>query len=86
MHQWAGSAGKVARVWPGVNEGEVSKYLVRWNLDSDEPGKAYSDDQYGFNDCFQLLDFVRALGLAYPLGEGGQMLGEPYRFEIPSDE
>lgn len=85
MHEWAGDAGLIARVWPAVEVEEVRNYLVRWDLDDDEPGKAYSVDRFHFRSCFQLIDFMRKLGLAYPLDDEGQVLGESYRFEVPGD-
>jgi hypothetical protein len=45
-----------------------------------------SNDQNGFNDCFHLIDFMRTMGLAYPLGDSGEVLGKLYLFKIPSGE
>lgn len=82
--QWSGDASVVARVWAGVEAEEIRSYLVRWDLDDEEPGKAYADDRHRYLDCFQLSDFMRRLGLEYPLDEHGKAVGWTYRFEIPS--
>jgi hypothetical protein len=82
--QWSGEASVVARVWPGVEAEEIRNYLVRWDLDVEEPGTAYADDRHRYLDCFQLIDLMRRLGLAYPLDEHGKAMGRTYRFEIPS--
>jgi hypothetical protein len=83
---WAGDAALVARVWPGLKAEEIRNYLVRWDLDAGESGRAYPDDRHGFNDCFQLIDFMGRLGLAYPLDEQGKVRGVTYRFEIPGSD
>ena len=82
--QWSGDASEVTSVWPGVEDEEIRNYLVRWDLDDEGPGKAYPDDRHHYLDCFQVTDFMRRLGLAYPLDERGKAIGRSYRFEIPS--
>ena len=82
--QWSGDASVIARVWPGVEAEEIRNYLVRWDLAHEEPGKAYEDDRHRYLNCFQLIDLMRRLGLAYPLDEHGKAMGRTYRFEIPS--
>jgi hypothetical protein len=81
---WLGDASEIARVWPSVEEEEIRNYLVRWNLDDEEPGKAYPDDRHHYLDCFQVTDFMRRLGLVYPLDQRGKAIGRTYRFEVPS--
>jgi len=81
---WAGDAKAVADHWPGVQPDAIDKYLAVWDLDEQEPGKAYDDDQFPYNDCWQLIDFMRRLGLAYPIDEQGRVLGVAYRFEVAS--
>lgn len=67
---WRGDPQIVARYWPNVQAEDIENYLVRWELDRDlnhsERSKAYPDDQYHFNDEFQVMDFMKKLGLAYP--------------------
>lgn len=48
-----------------------------------DAGKAYPDDVYPFNDCRQLADFMRRLGLKFPLDENDEPLGDAYTFELP---
>jgi hypothetical protein len=79
--QWEGNAEVVAKFWPGVTSEAVENYLVAWDLE-EEPGKAYDDDQYV--DCWQVVDFMRRLGLAYPFDDRGRALGATYRFEASS--
>ena len=53
--------------------------------DEDESGKAYESDTFGFNDCWQLTDFMQKLGLSYPIDEEGKIHGDRYRFEVAAE-
>jgi hypothetical protein len=80
---WRGDARAVAARVPGLSPDAIARYLVPWGDDVFEgPGrtKAYPDDRYAFGDDWQLADFVRRLGLDYPLGDDGSALGTTYRF------
>lgn len=86
VQQWAGNASVVAKVWPSVSKAAITNYLARWDLDADDSVKAYSDDEFCFNDCWQLVDFMRKLGLVFPLDERGAPHGETYHFECEDIE
>ncbi len=83
---WAGDAGEVARVWPGARAEEIRDYLVRWDLDDEAPGKAYPDDRHTLLDCSQVIDFMRRLGLEFPLDRDGRVVGRTYRFKVSGPE
>jgi hypothetical protein len=83
---WAGDAATVARFCPHVREDAIRKYLVPWDLEEDEPGKAYKDDEFDYGDCWQLMDFMRRLGLPYPFSPEGQPLGKTFTFEVEGAE
>jgi hypothetical protein len=80
---WEGNASVIADNWDGVDAPSIEKYLATWDLDNDEPGKAYEDDEHPIGECWQLLDFMRKLGLTYPVDDQGQATGETYTFEVP---
>ncbi len=82
---WAGDPEVIAKVWKGVDVASIEKYFVTWDLDQDEPGKAYESDRFGFNDCWQLTDFMQKLGLSYPIDDEGKIHGDWYRFEVDSE-
>ena len=79
---WRGSANVVTEYWPGCRIKALENYLVTWNLENEEPGKAYSDDEFGYNDCLQLVDFMKCLKLDYPIDDEGETPGKRYRFEV----
>ena len=82
---WAGDANVVAENWEGVDAASIEKYLVTWDLDDDEPGKAYEEDGHAIGDCWQIVDFMGKLGLRYPVDDQGQAAGETYTFEAGTE-
>ncbi|MDB5252557.1 MAG: hypothetical protein JWP27_1726 [Flaviaesturariibacter sp.] len=81
---WKGSAARVAEAVPGADARSVSRYLVRWDPDSEADTKAFASDQYGQED-WQLLDFMRALRLPFPFQDDGKPAGTVYRFETSAE-
>lgn len=73
---WLPSADAVARYVPGARAQELAPYLVEWP-DEGLPGKAHPDDEFEYID-WQVVDFMRRLGFAYP--EPGQ--GVSYHFKV----
>jgi hypothetical protein len=68
-----------------VKRTDIERYLVRWDLDPEESKKAYADDEFVQED-WQLLDFMRKLGLPYPLNDDGTAKGETFKLwtrELP---
>ena len=80
---WSGDAAAIASHIPGVAADAIRPYLRHWDLDDENPGKAFPDDQFHFHDCWQMCDFLKKVGLTYPLDESGQVLGETYEFVVP---
>jgi hypothetical protein len=81
--KWNGNAAVVAQCVPGLSAAQVANYLVRWDdeiFGSDDRKKAYPTDEYFYGSDWQLVDFMKKLGLDYPLGEGGEPRGDTYRF------
>jgi hypothetical protein len=83
LNEWAGNAQAIAQNWPDLKPQQVERYLVSWDLESDEPGKSYPDDRYPYGDCQQLSDFMRRLGLKFPLDDEGNPVGDTYWFAVP---
>jgi hypothetical protein len=42
---------RIAACIPGSNADVIKRYLRHWDLEAEEPGKAFPSDQFGFNDC-----------------------------------
>jgi hypothetical protein len=83
---WAGDAIVVAENWEGVDAASIERYLVVWDLDDDHPGKACEDDEHPIGDCWQLVDFMRKLGLTYPVDDQEHASGETYTFLVNTVE
>lgn len=85
IQSWKGDASVVAKYAGNIQPSTIANYLTRWDLDAEEIGKAYPDDEYG-NEDWQLLDFMKKLGLPYPLYDDGMPSGQTYKFwtkELP---
>ncbi len=81
---WLGNAAVVAQHWPGVVPESIGNYLFEWDLDEGDSDMAYPDDEFPFNDCWQVTDFMRRLGLVYPIDDDGKVNASTYQFVIPN--
>jgi hypothetical protein len=78
FERWKGNASKIAELISGVDVKDIEKYLVRWDLDADDTHKAYPDDEFTQED-WQLTDFMKKIGLPYPIDENGKSTGQSYK-------
>jgi hypothetical protein len=72
-----GNADLVAKYIPGLNPENIRGYLIRWNLEQ-ESKKSYPEDEF-FNEDWQLVDFMKKIGLSFPSDGDGNPTGEMYR-------
>ncbi len=64
---WLGNPAKFAELWPGADCDSISKYMVfHENVNVD--AKAFPEDKREYCDPWQMLDFMRRLGLEYSTG------------------
>jgi hypothetical protein len=80
---YKGNAAIVCQCVPGLREEEIERYLVTWDLDDDDPAKAYPTDENPIGLDWQLLDFIKKLGFVYPLDDSGKAAGKTHLFKIP---
>lgn len=81
---WSGNSAVVAQHWPDLVSASIREYLVEWDLNEGDSDNAYADDQFPYNECWQMTDFMHRLGLVYPIGDDGKINASIYRFVIPS--
>ena len=79
---WSGNAAVVAQHWPGLVSESICEYLVEWDLNEGDSDNAYADDQFPYNECWQMTDFMHRLGLIYPIDDDGKINASTYRFVI----
>lgn len=77
--KWRGDANIIANLVKGVTPYEISKYFVEWDPDKDDEVRAYPDDEYPVGNCWQMVDFMRRIGLEYPMTGNGSILGDTFR-------
>ncbi len=77
--RWAGDAAEVARQIPGLAAKSIEKYLAVWPEGQEAGEKAYPEDQFPIGDEWQVVDFMRAVGIKYPDKESP---GVPFIFRL----
>lgn len=77
MDSWKGDATTLAQYIPGLDIKKIERYLVRWDIDG-EPEKAYEDDEFP-NEDWQLVDFMKKIGLKYPREDHHHPSGQSYK-------
>jgi hypothetical protein len=80
--KWRGRPDIVARLFPQTQRDAIAAYLVDWD-DVSPDDKARPDDEHGFGDVWQVLDFMALLGFAYPMDDDGKPTGEVFRLKLP---
>ena len=75
---WKGDATLIANLVPGVSKDAIEKYFIEWDLEDENPPKAYPDDEYTIGNCWQMCDFMKKIGLEFPEGNGGTILSETF--------
>jgi hypothetical protein len=78
LQSWKGNAAKIAHYVKSAKQSDIEKYLKRWDPDAEESEKAFADDEFAQED-WQLLDFMKKLGLPYPLDDNGSAKGETFK-------
>jgi Asp-tRNA(Asn)/Glu-tRNA(Gln) amidotransferase C subunit len=78
IESWKGNAAIIVKYLSNVNQVDIEKYLIRWDLDAEETEKTYPDDEFT-NEDWQLLDFMKKLRLPYPLDDNGTPKGQVYK-------
>jgi hypothetical protein len=79
--KWAGNAEVLAQYWNGIRAEDVSRYLTTWDPEDPNPLKAYPDDEFSIGSDWQVVDFMKKLGLIYPDPGLGSRDGDTFCFE-----
>lgn len=73
------SPSKIYDAIPSCLRDSADKYFCEWTPDL-EGQKAYSTDRYEYHNCWQMVDFMAALGLDFPYDDTGQPKGTTCAF------
>lgn len=81
--RWTGDALAVCRCVPGLNPASIKNYFVEWTPElEDSRTKAYPDDEFPYGSDWQLTDFMRRVGLRYPLRDDGNPDGPTFYLRV----
>ena len=83
--RWKGDAEIIAGVVPGLTPAAVSNYLIEWTPQQQGGVRAYPDDEFQIGDSWQMCDFMRKIGLEYPMGGESTSAGQSFTMVV-SDE
>jgi hypothetical protein len=78
IESWKGNANILAQYSININKADIEKYLVRWDLESENLEKAYPTDEFEQGE-WQLIDFMNKLKLPYPLDDNGNPTGLTFK-------
>jgi len=81
---WKGDARQVAQFVPSIKPESIERYFVPWSFGDRVSAKSYPDDEFAIHDCWQMLDFMKRLGLAFPSDEEDGAAAEAFHFEVKS--
>lgn len=77
--KWAGDASLIAGLLPKTSAPSIERYLTAWDPEEEGGSKAYPDDEFCTGDCWQMCDFMKKIGLHYPMKDDGGIDGDTYR-------
>jgi len=77
--KWKGDASLIAELMPSISTDAITKYFAEWDLEDEDTPKAYPDDEFTICDCWQMCDFMKKIGLEYPMGDDGSIHGDTFR-------
>jgi hypothetical protein len=77
IKKWKGNSATILKYCPYINEKEIEKYLVTWDLENENEDQAYPDDEYYFED-WQLLDFLRKLKIPTSPDDNNNLVGKTF--------
>ena len=78
--RWQGDAALIAELVPGVSADAIARYFVEWDPEQEDELRAYPDDDFAICDCWQMCDFMKRIGLEYPMGHDESIVGDTFRF------
>jgi len=80
LEKQKGNPKLISELIDGVNYENIVNYFRTWDLDT-EQSKAYPEDEFN-NEDWQVVDFMKKIGLDYPVSNKGIALGPVYRFWV----
>jgi hypothetical protein len=81
--KWAGDVQTVCQLVPGLSPETIRNYFVEWTETIMGSGrKAYPDDEFEYGVDWQMTDFMRRVGLVYPVDNDGTPIGRTFRLRI----
>ncbi|AKN31049.1 hypothetical protein Ccar_09390 [Clostridium carboxidivorans P7] len=83
IEEWRGKPEIICNFIQGVLLKDIENYYKVWDEDDFNEEKAYEEDEFGFGEDWQVVDFMDKLNIIYPFDkENGFPIGKTYKFTI----
>ncbi|MBS1635684.1 MAG: hypothetical protein JST26_07150 [Bacteroidetes bacterium] len=86
LNSWLPDMGTLCRYFPETKPEEIKNYFLHWKSNdikhwTDKSGikKAYPTDLYGYGNGLQMFDFMKKIGIKYPIDENNNFSGTAFR-------
>jgi hypothetical protein len=81
--RWSGDAQVVCQHVSGVSADRINRYFVEWTEEVTGGGeRAYPEDRFPYGVDWQMTDFMRRVGLQYPVRDDGSTDGRTFRLRV----
>lgn len=83
MEKWQGNSEVIYKFIKDISANDIKNYYKFWRRDNVQEEKAYEEDEFGFGDDWQVVDFMNKLSIIYPFEEeNGFPMGKTYKITL----
>lgn len=86
LNSWLPSIETLCKYFPKTKPEEIENYFINWKsnnikhwTDTSDIKKAYPADNYGYGNGLQMFDFIKKIGITYPIGDNDNISGTAFR-------
>jgi hypothetical protein len=86
LSPWLPNVETLCKYFPNTKREEIENYFIHWTsniikhyTDSSDVKKAYLTDNYGYGNGLQMFDFIKKIGITYPIADNGNVSGTLFR-------
>ena len=86
LSSWLPNVETLCKYFPKTKPEEIENYFIHWKsnnikhwTDTSDLKKAYPTDNYGYGNGLQMFDFIKKIGITYPIGDNGNISGTLFR-------
>lgn len=86
IKEWNGNPEIICQHIKNISAGDIKNYYKFWRSDDVQEEKDYEEDEFCFEDEWQVVDFMNKLSIMYPFEEeNGFPIGKTYKITIDDE-